>query len=224
VSDILDTLRALVRDELSRLRGPELGTVSHVYPKTDDDGPDNHQVNVKLLASGVELQRIPVIVPRIGLSALPREGDLMVLVFVGGALNAPVALGCLYSADAHPPKAAEDEVVYQPPDAAQSGVRRLHIEIPSGTTITLDDDKLEIVAGDTKFTLERDGDVAIAAKGSIKLSADGDIEIDAAGDLTLSSQKTSKVSGLSVKVEGQSDAKVSGPQVSLAGITQFSPS
>lgn len=224
MSGIIETLRAIVRDELSRQRPPEIGQVTQVFPKGGDDAPDNHQVNLKLRTSGVELRRVPVVVGRYGVSALPREGDLMVVVFVGGDLNAPIALGCLYNDEDHPPKAAQNEVVYQPPDDAQSGVRRLYVELPSGTKITLDDDTLNIQSGDTQVTVGRDGDVSIQSKGKIHLESQGDVEISAQGDITLSAQGNVSVSGMSTKVEGKSDAKVSGPQLTLAGMTQFNPS
>jgi uncharacterized protein involved in type VI secretion and phage assembly len=224
VSEIIETLRAIVRDELARVRAPELATVSQVFPTDGDDSPNNHEMNVTLLASGVELQRVPMIVPRIGLSALPREGDLVLVTFAGGDLNAPVSLGCLYGADAHPPRAAQDEVVYQPPDDAQSGVRRFHIATPSGATITFDDDMLQIQAGDTQVAITRDGDVVLKAKGKIQLQADGDIELDAQGNLSLSAQGNVSISGMQVTAEGKTTAKLSGAQVTLAGMTQFSPS
>jgi hypothetical protein len=224
MSDVIDVLRALVRDELSRQRPTALGKVTQVFPKDSDDSSNNHQVNVRLHASGLELQRVPVVCSRIGWSTLPREGDLMLITFVGGDLNAPVALGCLYDDQAHPPQAAQDEVVYQPPDAAQSGVRRFYIELPSGTKVTLDDDVLKIEAGETTLSVGRDGDVELKAKGNIHLTADGDIQIDAQGDLKLSAQGNVSISGMSSKFEGQTEAKISGPQLSFAGMTQFSPS
>jgi phage gp45-like len=224
VNDLVSLLRAIVRDELARTRLPELGTVTQVFPKSSDDGPDNHQVNLKLRSSGVELQRVPVTVSRLGLSALPNEGDLMVVAFVGGDLNAPVALGCLYDDQSHPPKADLHEVVYQPPDDEQSGVRRFHFELKNGDTVTFDDDKLDIKLGDTEVIVNKDGDVSIKAKGKIELSADGDIEVSGQGDVKISAQGSLLLQGQSVAVEGQSDAKVKGPSVTLAGNTQFSPS
>src|SRR5260370_29587988 len=90
MSDIVATLGAIVRDELSRRRALELGTVTQLKPKTGDDDDGNHQVNIQL-RSGVELQRVPVAVGRLGLSALPNVGDLIIVDFIGGDLNAPVA-------------------------------------------------------------------------------------------------------------------------------------
>jgi phage baseplate assembly protein gpV len=224
VSTIIETLRAIIRDELVRQRSAEIGKVTQVFPKASDDAADNHQVNLTLRPSGVELERVPVLVSRYGVSALPREGDLMAVLFIGGELNAPIAFGCLYNDQDHPPKAGQNEVVYQPPDEAESGVRRLYVELPSGTKITLDDDVLDIQSGDTTVTINRDGDVVINAKGKLQLESQSDIELTAQGDLKLSAQGNVSISGTSAKLEGKSDAKVSGPQLTLAGMTQFSAS
>ena len=44
------------------------------------------------------------------------------------------------------------------------------------------------------------------------------------GDLKLSAQGAASLKGSSATLEGQSEAKVKGPQVGIAGNTQFSPS
>src|SRR5262249_7474729 len=123
-----------------------------------------------------------------------------------------------------PPVAQLHEVVYQPPDQQDSGVRRVHIELQGGSTLTLGDDKLEIALGGTSVVVNRDGDVVIQAKGNLQLAADGDIELDAKGDLKMSAQGQVTVQGMAVSVEGQSQAGLKGATVSIAGITQFSPS
>lgn len=223
MSDLIGTLRAIVRDELARMRAPELGTVTQVFPRDGDGSKNNHQVNLRLRGSGVELQRVPVAVGRLGLSALPREGDLMLVAFVGGDLNAPVALVSVYDDQVHPPVAQPFEVVYQPPDEADAGVRRVHLELPNGTAVTLGDDKLEVVLGGTTVVVGRDGDVAIEAQGKVRLASQGNLELEASGDLTLTAQGQLTLKGLSATLEGQSEAKVKGAKVGLAGMTEFSP-
>src|SRR5262245_45927 len=96
MSDLIPTLRAIIRDELTRYRWPELGVVSSVFPKADDGSDGNHEVNVTLRGSGLELQRAPVTVGRAGWSALPRQGDTVVVAFLDGDLNSPVVLGTVY--------------------------------------------------------------------------------------------------------------------------------
>ena len=71
MSDMVDIIRAIVRDEMARRRSPELGLVTAVQSRDSDGSDNNHQVNVRLRASGVELQRVPVAAARLGLSLLP---------------------------------------------------------------------------------------------------------------------------------------------------------
>jgi len=224
MSDLIGTLRAIVRDELARLRPIEIGAVTTVYPRDSDGSKNNHQVNVRLFQSGVELQRVPMPTSRIGLSALPNEGDLVVVAFANGDPNAPIALGCLYDDQSHPPVAQLHEVVYQPPDPQETGVRRIHIELQSGSTLTLDDDTLKIALGGTSVVVNRDGDVVIEAKGNLRLTSDGDMELDAKGEIKVGAQSRVTVQGMAVSIEGQSQAGLKGATVAIAGITQFSPS
>jgi uncharacterized protein involved in type VI secretion and phage assembly len=224
MSDLIGTLRAIVRDELARMRAPELAVVTQAFPRDAEGSKSNHQVNLRLRESGVELQRVPVAVSRLGLSALPNEGDLVLVSFVGGDLNAPVAVGCLYDDQAHPPVAQPHEVVYQPPDDEESGTRRFHLELRNGSTVTVDDESLKVTLGDTAIEVTRDGDVLIRAKGKIRLESQSDIELDAQGAIKLSATGELSAKGMSATVEGQSAAKVKGAQVSLAGMTSFSAS
>ncbi|HYH96893.1 phage baseplate assembly protein V [Hyalangium sp.] len=224
MSELVTVLRAIIRDELTRVRLPELATVTLAHPTEAADSDGNHQVNVRLRASGVELQRVPVAVHRLGFSGLPNEGDLVLVHFLGGVLNAPVVTGCLYDDQAHPPVGKLHEVVYQPPDEEDAEARRFHVELPSGCTVTLQDEKLTVTMGETTVTVNKDGDVAIAAKGKVTVESQSDVELKAQGSIKLEAQGDVSVKGASATLEGQSEAKVKGPSVSLAGNTQFSPS
>jgi len=222
MSDTVTMLRAIVREELTRCRLNELGLVTEVFP--GDGGENNHQVNVRLRSSGIELQRAPVTVGRLGFSMLPEVGDLVLVAFVDGDINAPVVIGSLYDNEKQPPQAGPLETVYQPFGDEDSSIRRLHLELPSGTTLTIDDDKIQIESGGTKVIVERDGDVSIKSPGKITIESSGDMKLDAGGNLQLSAQQNVTIKGLSTTLEGQSNAKVKGPALTLAGMTSFSAS
>jgi len=224
MSDLILTLRAIIRDELTRHRWPELGVVSSVFAKEDDSGDGNHQVNVTLRGSGLEIQRVSVAVDRAGWSALPRAGDTVVVAFLEGDLNAPVVLGTVYDNTLRPPKAAPLDVVYQPPDAEDSSIRRLYVELPGGSSITYGDDKLSITSGGTEVVIEKDGDVSIKSKGNIKIESEGDISLEAGGSVTVKAQQSASIKGADATLEGQSASTVKGASVKLAGNTSFSPS
>lgn len=222
MNDTVAMLRAIVREELTRYRLSDLGIVTEVFP--GDGSENNHQVNVRLRSSGVELQRAPVTVGRLGFSMLPEVGDLVLLAFAGGDINAPVVIGSLYDNEKQPPKAGPLETVYQPFGDEDSSIRRLHLELPGGTALTIDDDKLQIESGGTQVVIERDGDVTIKAAGKISIESGGDMTLDAGGNLDLSAQQNVTIKGISTTVEGQADAKVKGAALTLAGMTSFSAS
>lgn len=224
MSDLMAVLRAIVRDELNRQRSPALGIVTAVQARDGDSSNNNHDVNVRLRDSGAELQHVPVAVGRPGFSVLPREGDLVLVVFVDGDLNAPVVVGALYDDVNQPPVGKPAEIVYQPTDAEDSSIRRVHLELASGSLLTIDDDKLTIQLGGTEVIVQRDGDVSISGAGKIEIKAQGDLSLEAGGNLSMKAQSNVTLSGVSTSVEGSGSAKLKGASVTLAGNTQFSPS
>lgn len=231
MTELIDTLRQIVRSELARIRAPELGLVLEVFPGDGSDG--NHQADIRLRESGLTLRRVPVAVARPGLSLLPRIGDAVVVSFLGGDVAQPVVMGAIYTGDEQPPEAGPLEAVYQPSDAGESGVRRVHLETPSGGTITLDDEKLVVELGGTSVTIEQDGDVEISAAGSLTLSASGDVTIEAGGNLTgqanqnveLEARAAFSAKGTSeATLEAAAQTNVKGAIIGIAGMTQFSAS
>ena len=224
MSDLIEILRAVIRDEMERRRAPELGIVTEVLARESESSDNNHQVKVRLRDSGVELQWVPVAVGRLGLSLLPQVGDLVLVVFVGGDLNSPVVVGSLYDAQVQPPVAKPAEVVYQPTDAQDASLRRFHLELANGSTLTIDEDKLTVALGGTEVVINRDGDVAIKSAAKLSIQTQGDMSLEASGNMDLKAQGNVTVSGVSATVEGQGSAKLKAPAVSLAGNTQFSPS
>ena len=224
MSTLIPTLRAIIREELTRYRMPELAVVSGVFAKEDDSGDGNHQVNVTLRGSGLELQRVSVAVARAGWSVLPREGDVVVVAFLDGDLNSPVVLGAVYDNTLRPPKAAPLDVVYQPPDDEDASVRRLHLELPGGCSVTYGDDKLSVVSGGTEVIVEKDGDVSVKSAGNVKIESEGDISLEAGGNVNVKAQQNVSLKGLAATLEGQSSTTVKGPSISVAGLTSFNPS
>lgn len=212
---IIPALRAVVRDELAGRRGLELGVVTQVFSNDGGDGRHHLSANVRLNASALELQQVPVTVGRLGWSALPREGDLVVVGFLGGDIDQAVLLGTLHDADHPPPDARPAELVYRVPDEADDALRRLHIELPGGRSLTLKDGSLEIQLGSSRLS--------IAADGAVTLEAGGDLTLKAAGALTLEGGSGATLKAPSVTVEGSGTASLKGGSVSIAGSTSFSP-
>lgn len=214
MSAIVPALQAVVRDELSSLRTIELGVVTDVYTNEGGSGDTNLAVNLRVRGSALELQHVPVAVGRLGLSAVPRVGDLVVVAFVGGDLNGPVVIGSLYDEQTQAPDAKASEVVYVVPDDAADDDRRVEIKLPSGNTVTVQDKKLTVTMGGTTLTVEADGAITLDAAGDINLKSQGSVKIEAQSDVS--------VKGLSVTVEGQTEAKLKGVTTTIAGMTSFS--
>ncbi|MBX3670446.1 MAG: hypothetical protein KF778_18755 [Rhodocyclaceae bacterium] len=224
MSDMIEVLRAIVRDELSRRASPQLGAVTALFPHDSGSSDGNHQVNVKLRDSGVELQHVPVAVGRLGWSLLPRLDDQVLVVFVNGDFNAPVVVGSVYDESVQPPEAKAEEAVYMPADADDAAIRRLHVELPNGSLITLADDKLTVQLGGTEVVVNKDGDVSVKAAGKLEIKTDADVSIEASGNLDLQAQGNVSIkAGAALTAEGQASAKLKAPSISLAGNTQFSP-
>lgn len=225
MSELIDTLRAIVRDELARRRTPELGVVTAVHARDAESSDANHQVHVRLLVSGVELQYVPVAVGRLGLAMLPQVDDTVLVVFVQGDLNSPVVVGSLYDAAIAPPVAKAGELIYQPSDAGgDASLKRLHLALGSDVMLTADDENLTIKLGGSELTIAKDGDVTITSAAKLTIKTQGDTTFEASGNLELKAQGNLTISGLATTVEGQASVKVKGPLVGLAGNTQFSPS
>ena len=220
---IVSVLQAIVRDELTGVRPLSLGVVTAVTTNEDGSGKRNLDVNVRVAGSDLELQRVPVLVGRIGVSAVPRVADLVVLGFLEGDVNGAVVLGVLHDDQQHPPKAAADEVVYEVPD--DGGDRRAEIILPNGNTVTVTDAAVTIAMGGTSITVESGGKVVIDAGGDIELTSQGNIKLSALGDLELSAQGSATLDAMgSTTVSSASSTTVKGATTKIAGVTSFSAS
>jgi phage gp45-like len=221
MSVVMPVFRAVVRDELSGRQPLALAAVTAVETNADGQGAHNVEVNAQLHGSDLELQRVPVACGRIGLSAAPRDGDTVVVAFVGGDLNGPVAIASLHDDQRHPPKAGPDEVVYEVPDDA-AGVRRVEVITASGNTVTINDDSVKIVMGGTTIEVVADGAVAIESATDITLKASGDVTIEAGGNLDLKASKNATVKGdVNATLEASSQATLKGSTTSVKGQTSF---
>jgi phage baseplate assembly protein gpV len=216
MSVLIPTIRSVVREELAACQPLALGVVTQVFSNEGGSGDSNLEVNLRLRGSALELQRVPLTVPRRGLSMAPREGDLAVVSFVGGDIHGAIVLGLLYDEQTAPPDAGPEEIVYEVPDDQSGDTRRLELKLPNGNKLTLLDGKLSIEMGSTTVTVEADGAISLEAGGDLTLKSGGKITLEATTDLTLK--------GVNVSCEAQAAAKLKGASVGIAGMTNFSAS
>lgn len=177
----MSILRAVVRDELRSLRLGDLAVVTAIAPHSGDGDPNNHQCDVKLREGDLELKKVPIATPHVGMVSPPAVGDLVLLTYVGGDPNRAVVVGRLYTDEARPPVHEETEWVVESP--------------PGGTSIAIRKDGSAVVkAGKTVLTLEKDGavslqgeaDLKVEVKGNVQLKC-GDCKVDASGNVELGS-------------------------------------
>lgn len=169
MTDLLLTLRALIRDELRSLRLGDLAVITSVFPHADGD-THNYEVNVRLREGELELRQVPMCTPHVGMAGTPAVGELVLVTYVGGDANRPVVLGRLYSDEHNPPAHAEGEWTVRSPLGGQ-------------THVTLDKDGSVIAAaGGTRVTLKKDGEVHIegAADLKVKVAGKATVECEAA--------------------------------------------
>ena len=224
-------IRAIVRDELRCHRTAEVGVVTAARPHESDGDRDNYECDVTLRDTGLELRRVPVATSRLGFVAAPAKDDLVLVHFLGGDAHRAVVTARLYSDEVRPPTSKVGEAVYVSPDRAEQGLRRLHVELPNGNTLTVDDDAVVLAMGGTKLTIKHDGDVSVECENEVKVKSRGNATVEAQGDLTLKAAGEAKLEGnrvtvkgsLSATVEGGTSTTVKGATLALNGQATFSP-
>jgi uncharacterized protein involved in type VI secretion and phage assembly len=137
--------------------------------------------------------------------AIPNRGDLVLVQYLNGDIHSAVITGRLYNDQDRPPHAKSGECIYVSPDDAASGVRRMYLEFPNGNKFTLDDDKMSLEMGQSKVTINHDGDIEVNSGSS---------------DITLSDQNGSNLVKIQVQqgqvsILGQTKVTVDAPQIEL---------
>lgn len=181
MSDLMSILRALVRDELRSLRLGDLAVVTAAAPHSGEGDENNHQCDVKLREGDLELKKVPIATPHVGMVSPPAAGDLVLLSYVGGDPNRPIVVGRLYTDEARPPVHEAGEWRVESP--------------PGGTSIAIDKDGSAVItAGKTILTVKKDGAVELQGEADLKLEVKGNVElkcgdckVDASGNVELGS-------------------------------------
>jgi phage baseplate assembly protein gpV len=200
---LYDTIRRIVQEELGQVRTAELAVV-------EEQHPDEFASTVKLRDSGIVLRKVPVATQRIGAVSIPAVGDLVLVQFVGGDVNAPIITGRLYNDEDRPP--ANDDaqaILHLPLDAGDDDAvhwelhsgdkREIVLKLGGGLELNLRDDdpvvELSVDGGKATLKIERDGAVTLESQGNLKVkgadvSLEGDsIKVEATGELNLKGAK-----------------------------------
>ncbi len=157
---IVGIMKKVAEHEARKISTLELGVVTSVFPHASDSDKDNYQCSVKLKhrkqpdGSDFELRKVPVATSHIGLAHIPNVGDLVVLGFLHGDINAPIVLGRLYNDEDVPPRNDVGQMVLE-------GIETVALTTKKGTKIAID----------------ADGNVSIEAKGDVTISG-GEVTIN----------------------------------------------
>jgi len=197
---LYETIQKIVQQELGRIRTAELAVVQEQHPHASDGDRDNYACTVQLRDSGLVLKRVPVATGRIGSASIPAVGDLVLVQFIGGDVNAPVIVGSLYNDEDRPPVNADGQwVLHLPLGAGKADAihvelqckdaRSLVLKLGNGLEATLQDDdpviELKVAGGNAKIQISRDGAMTVESSGNIEMKGSGNINIEAQGQLTL---------------------------------------
>jgi uncharacterized protein involved in type VI secretion and phage assembly len=230
MSGLIETIQALVREELRHLYLAELGIVTELHTHESEGDRNNYECSVRLRDSGLELRFVPIATTRIGLCVPPNVGDLVLVQFLGGDVHAPVVTARLYSEQARPPITQAGEWVYESPDSKKSGPRRVFLKLPNGATLTWDDDLVQLETGTTRLIIRHDGavmlesadKVTVKSKGDTVMETQGALTMKAAGDISLEGMNVTVKAQMNAQLEGQTNVALKGIHVAIKGITTFS--
>jgi uncharacterized protein involved in type VI secretion and phage assembly len=222
---VVQTVGQIARHEIEQRTHTGLGIVRSVHGR---NGEASYACTVELRELGLVLPRVPIATGFIGAVALPREGDLVVLLFIGGDLHAPVVVGRLYSDAVSPPLHAADETVVSLPGGEDGDDKRMELRIktPGDGTRTaalvldgdvkveleVDDEGVRIQAQDARIEVKQTG----SSDGRVELKVgDSKVVIEQAGDVTVAAKGTLKLEASKIEIKADATVKVKGQTVEL---------
>lgn len=212
-AELYETLRGIVRSELEALRTAELAVVQEQHPHESDGDADNYACTVVLRDSGLVLRRVPVATGRAGVVSIPDVGELVLVQFLHGDLNAPVIVGSLYNDEDRPPVNSDGQAILHLPlgagdadavhlEASSVDRRELLVRVGGALELRLTDDdpvvQLDVGGGKATLTIDSDGSVTLASNA----------------DLTLEGNSVT-ISGNQIAIEATGTVDVSGAAINL---------
>ena len=239
MSNIVDTIQAIVRDEIRGMRATELGIVTTVYPHSSDSDTDNYACDVELKNTKLLLKRVPIATDRIGTVAIPNINDLVLVAFVRGDVNQPIVIGRLYNDEDRPPLNNNDEVIFRLPlddtddKTLKAAIRNLQqqasepreviIEMDPKITVRITDGTIRATAGNSEMTIDQSnasGGTVTVLTGSTKMTMnqDGDIEVEAAGSIALKANQDLSIEAMNISLSSQLQTDIeAGTQLNAKG-------
>lgn len=222
---LVQTIRRIARHEAAQHCYAGLAVVKTLHGA---NGESHYACTVELRETGLVLPRVPIATGLIGTAALPREKDLVIVIFAGGDLHAPVVVGRLYSEDVAPPKNAPGQFVAVLPGDETSEDKRLELTVNTpgdgsreillklaGSVeigVTINDQGLEFRTKDTHLQLTQSS----SSDGKVELTSGGSkVVLEQGGNLTIEASGTIKLKASKIEISGDTSVKVAGQTIDL---------
>jgi uncharacterized protein involved in type VI secretion and phage assembly len=219
-------MRGIARHEIAQRWATAIAVVKSVYGSDAVD--QQYACTIELRDTGLVLPKVPIATGLIGVTALPREKDLVVVVFAGGDLHAPIVVGRLYSEDVAPPQHAPGELVTSLPGDEEAADKRLELRVSTpgdGTraaTLVLDgsvrvalevkDDGVTIQTGNATIKLTQSSSSDAQAELTV---GDAKLTLTQAGDVTIAASGTLKLQGAKVEINADTSMKLAATTIDL---------
>lgn len=203
---LYETIQKIVQDELKRIKTAQLAIVEEQHPHADESDSDNYACTIALRDSGIVLKNVPVATSKIGTASIPAVGDMVIVQFIGGDINAPVITGCLYNDETRPPVSDDSQIIMHHPQGAEDS-DATRIEILSGPK-----KKMVIKLGDTLELNLADDDPVVeikidGSKGNLTIARDGAVMVQSDGKV--------EIKGNEINIEAQAGLKLKGQTIDL---------
>jgi uncharacterized protein involved in type VI secretion and phage assembly len=211
----IEAIKKIAEEESKKLNILELGVVTSIFPHKSTGDKDNYEVNVKLKNRDLELRKVPVATSHVGLAHIPNIGDLVLLSFIHGNINAPVIMARLFSDEHRPPLNDAGEIIYDSPDPKKSGLKRLYLKFKSGVELTITDDEVKVEAGKSVLTMQNNGDVVLDSNARVEIKAKGDMALSAQNISIKSQQSLDLHAGTTGKIEASATLDIKGAMVKI---------
>jgi len=220
---IVQTVRGIARDEAAKRWYPAFGIVKSIH-----GGTREHACTVQLRETGIVLPSVPIATGLIGTAALPREGDLVLVVFAAGDLHAPVVVGRLYDDKVDPPDHAPGELIAFLPGGETDDSKGLQVKLQTpgdgsrALTVTLggsvevelelSDNAIKLKTQDAKLELTQSG----SSDGKAKLEVGGSsLTIEQSGDISIKASGKLSLKATQIEINGDATVKVAGQTIDL---------
>lgn len=194
MNGFVEIMKNVAEKESQKVLTTELGIVTTIFPHADEGDTDNYQCSVSLKnkkqpdGSDFELRKVPVATPYMGMACIPNVGDLVLIQFIGGNINAPVITHRLYNDEFRPPANKENEFLLQHKIDEGGSVKldeegKIIITSKNEENIfTVEDEKVSIETEDHSVIIDVSGSkISVTTTGDVEMTADGNVTVESTG-------------------------------------------